>query len=149
MRSIILSHNRKVVKKEREEPRPKPPKTCNCRQTTCPLDGQCLESVVYRAELETNRGSKVTYIGSSNNFKNRYRNHKKSFNNIRYKHDTTLSKYIWDKGLNPTPNIRWTILSKACPYKPGQRYCDLCLTEKHFISLETKQPWTCLTQGRT
>ena len=149
IRSIIQSHNKKIVKKEKEkekeEPRTTVKKTCNCRdQRSCPLNGQCLESVVYRAELETEQGSKVTYIGSSNNFKNRFRNHTKSFRNRQYKHETTLSKYIWDNNLGPEPNVKWSVVSKAFPYKAGQRYCDMCVTEKHFISQEIRKPWTCL-----
>ena len=40
--------------------------------------------------------TKKTYIGmTSNKFKQRYRNHEKSFNNEKYKNKTELSKYIW------------------------------------------------------
>ena len=146
MRNIIQTHNKKVIKKEKEQEDPKTAKkTCNCRiQADCPLNGHCLESVVYKAEIETGLGSKVTYIGSSNNFKNRYRNHKKSFRDSKYKYETTLSKFIWEKELGPEPDIKWTIVSKAHPYKTGKKYCDLCLTEKYFISEENKKAWTCL-----
>ena len=144
MRNIIQTHNKKVVKKDQEDPRTEK-KTCNCRgQTECPLNGHCLESVVYKAELEPDPGFKVTYIGSSNNFKNRYRNHTKSFRDPKYKHETTLSKFVWEKNLGQEPDIKWTIVCKAFPYKSGQKYCDLCLTEKHFIAEENKKSWTCL-----
>ena len=36
----------------------------------------------------------TTYIGAAEDFKARYRNHIKSFNNIRYQNDTELSKLI-------------------------------------------------------
>ena len=93
----------------------------------------------------TNRqGQKVIYIGSSNDFKKRYANHKKSFRYERYKCDTALSKYIWENDLSPNPNITWTIMARAHEYKAGQRYCDLCLTEKYYISQETKQCHNCI-----
>ena len=38
--------------------------------------------------------AETTYIGAAENFKARYRNHLKSFNNIRYEKDTELSKSI-------------------------------------------------------
>ena len=120
-------------------------KNCNCRpRDTCPLDGHCQESIVYRAEVTNNQGQTATYIGSSNNFKKRYGNHKKSFRYEQYKCETALSKYIWDNDLNPIPNIKWTIMSRAHEYKAGQRYCDLCLTEKLYISKEIKYNNNCI-----
>ena len=41
---------------------------------------------------------------------------------------------MWDKGLNPEPNIEWSILGHAPAYKPGNKNCDLCLTEKAQIA---------------
>ena len=144
MRNIIQTHNKKIVKKVQEDTRTEI-RTCDCRRPTeCPLNGHCLESVVYKAELVPEQGSKVTYIGSSNNFKKRYRNHTKSFRDPKYKYETTLSKFVWEKDLGPEPDIRWSIISKAYPYKSGQKYCDLCLAEKHYIAEENKKPWTCL-----
>ena len=71
---------------------------CNCRQkTSCPLDNKCLTpKVVYKAEIttEVNQEKKI-YIGlTETTFKERYRNHVKSFKNKKYSKDTELSKYI-------------------------------------------------------
>ena len=66
-------------------------------------------------------------------FKLRYGNHKKSFQHEKYKSETTLSSYVWDQGLNPTPNISWRFLKTCSVYETGRRHCDLCLSEKEFI----------------
>ena len=73
-------------------------------------------------------------IGSTETeFKLRFNNHKKSFKHNNYKSETTLSKYIWDNNLNPSPNIKWEFLKHCNVYKAGDKSCDLCLTEKHII----------------
>ena len=147
MRNIIQSHNKTLLKKYKTDQEEKREEkiTCNCRpREACPLDGHCQESIVYKAEVNNRQGQKVIYIGSSNDFKKRYANHKKSFRYERYKCDTALSKYIWENDLSPNPNITWTIMARAHEYKAGQRYCDLCLTEKYYISQETKQSRNCI-----
>ena len=35
--------------------------------------------------------------------------------------------------MNPTPVVRWSYLQKCTKYMPGQKTCDLCLSEKLFI----------------
>ena len=66
-------------------------------------------------------------------FKIRYRNHIQSFKDENKKSATTLSQYIWDVGLNPSPEIKWEIL-RSCPaYTPGPRACNLCVSETMLI----------------
>ena len=72
-------------------------------------------------------------------FKLRYGNHKKSFIHEEYKSETTLSSYVWDQGLNPTPRITWKFLKKCRAYEPGMRSCDLCLSEKEHIIKNLKK----------
>ena len=75
------------------------------------------------------------YIGSTNNFKQRYISHKYSFRHETHRNATTLSHHIWDQELGPEPNIKWQVLEKAPSYKKGGRACHLCLTEKlHIMS---------------
>ena len=65
----------------------------------CPTDGKCLaRSVVYKAEVtSTDDNTRQTYIGiTGNDFKTRYRNHLKSLRNEKYKHETELSKHVWN-----------------------------------------------------
>ena len=76
-----------------------------------------------------------TYIGMSKyNFKTRFRNHKKSFENPKYRSSTTLSKYIWDlKEEETNYEIKWSIVKRVRAYKSGDAQCHLCLQEKLFI----------------
>ena len=53
---------------------------------------------------------------------------------------TTLSQYVWDAGLNPTPNIKWQILKRCPAYTPGDKACALCVSEKVFILKHITDP---------
>ena len=104
-------------------------KSCNCRKPIeCPLDKKCLtRDVVYKADVEIMENQKVySYIGmTATTFKERYRNHVKSFNDIKYKANTELSKFIWSlKQANTNYKIHWSILSKSNSIKAGGRCCN-------------------------
>jgi hypothetical protein len=63
----------------------------------------CLtKDLVYQAEVKTKDNNDIkTYIGmTATTFKERYRNHKKSFNDIKYENETELSKHVWKLKLN-------------------------------------------------
>ena len=66
-------------------------------------------------------------------FKTRYRNHKNSFTNENKKNETSLSKTIWDLGINGEPSVSWTILEKYKKFAAGMKMCSLCLLEKLYI----------------
>ena len=84
MKNVIQAHNRKILI-------PKNKKPCNCRsKDSCPLQGDCQDSVVYKATLKHNNQN-FEYIGSSENFKKRYSNHKSSFKNFSNRNATALS----------------------------------------------------------
>ena len=71
---------------------------------------------------------------TANSFKERYRNHKKSFNLIRCEKETELSKYIWElKFKEKAFAIDWSILKHSTPYAPGSTRCNLCNEEKLSI----------------
>ena len=74
------------------------------------------------------------YIGlTKGDFKTRHRNHVNSFKNPKKSTETVLSKEIWDNNLNPTPKVKFKVMCQAAPYKPGNKMCDLCVSEKLFI----------------
>ena len=128
---IIKSHNSKILNKQ-----PEPKKLCNCRKKDeCPMEGQCLSScIVYKAEVKSENTKKVYYGSCGGVFKDRYRNHKVSFNNENHKEATKLSKYIWDlKKKKKQYEIAWSIVKKCAPYKASSSRCDLCLSEKLTI----------------
>ena len=129
--NIIKAHNAKVLSSPEDNSR-----ECNCRKKAeCPLNGKCLtKCVVYKAVISSDEGKKVYYGSSMGPFKERYRNHKKSFENRSYREETKLSKLVWDlKDKNRQFEIAWTIEKECIPYKASSRKCDLCLTEKLCI----------------
>ena len=118
--------------------------TCNCRvKNHCPLGGQCMaSSIVYKATVSTSNTSITKhYIGmTASTFKERYRNHVKSFQNKKYSNETELSKHIWDlKEKNKDFDTTWSILKQSLSYMRGTKRCDLCLDEKLFIMKADKQ----------
>ena len=76
------------------------------------------------------------YLGScETTFKDRFGSHKKSFNYVKYKNDTELSKEFSEiKKRNETPkNARRTI--RICrSYNLNSKRCLLCLNEKYKIA---------------
>ena len=112
---------------------------CNCQNPTeCPLPNQCtIPNILYEATIKSDLagyGEKVYKGVSKPPFKLRFRNHKKSFNNIEYKTDTELSKEVWRiKGLGGTFNVSWRALGQFRDYNPANGKCGLCLSEKLAI----------------
>ena len=67
-------------------------------------------------------------------FKKHYANHKKSFNLIKSKNDTTLSIEYWNlKQKQQTPKLTWEIKGQYKAYNPTLKKCNLCLNEKLAI----------------
>ena len=138
MQTIITGHNKKLLEKKSSQQS----KPCNCKnKDICPLKGSCRQkSIIYQADISHGNVTE-SYIGcSETEFKSRYYNHIQSFKNIKKRNATELSKTFWnakESGLNPT--INWKIINQVIPYKPGQKCCNLCLTEKLQI-LQAKQP---------
>ena len=140
MGQIIQKHNAKILNDNKTKTKDR----CSCREeniANCPLPKKCMaENIIYQATL-SHGNKKVFYIGStSTDFKQRYRNHTQSFRSYAYRKQTTLSRYIWDNNLNPSPNIKWKILKRCSTYTPGQKQCDLCLQEKTFIIKNLNNP---------
>ena len=85
-------------------------------------------------------GEMKEYIGmTSTTFKERFRNHLKSFNSSSYANETRLSKYVWElKKKNRPYDIKWSIL-KHCPaYKAGENHCNFCSTENSLLRKQTR-----------
>ena len=96
MHAIISKHNKKILYPSSTI---SSSKTCNCRiKDHCPLDNNCLSSnIIYKAKITTdNDKTGKNYIGlTEGTFKQRFTQHKLSFNNRKYASSTELSKYIW------------------------------------------------------
>ena len=96
VKSIITSHNTRIIRKS--QPQDISAENCNCRNKhTCPLQNKCMsKDIVYKATILTgNTQDTKHYIGmTSNTFKERYRNHIKSFTHKKYSNETELSKHF-------------------------------------------------------
>jgi hypothetical protein len=115
----MKKHNKKVLTNPEKQTN-----QCNCRnKTTCPVPGKCqTECVVYKASVR----KEATYIGATETtFKERHRNHTYSFRKEERKTNTTLSTFVWDKGLTSNPEITWELLRQCKKYEPGANFCDL------------------------
>ena len=74
---------------------------------------------------------------TSNIFKERFRNHIKSFNHKKYSNETELSKYVWHLKENNTDyTIKWSIIKNSISCTEGSKRCNLCLQEKLSILKE-------------
>ena len=136
MKSVVASHNKNILCKK---PESDPKNACNCRNPEeCPLDGNCLsENTLYAGIVSSDLRGYGTkkYVGiSAPPWKQRYENHKTSFNKREYA-KCKIAKEVWkvkDGGGNP--NIEWHILGHAAAYTPEAKKCNLCLMEKLYIA---------------
>ena len=145
MKTFIQRHNKHILSRndeqnqtQRQEQHTNEPPTCNCRaRNDCPMTGKCLSrSVIYQADVSTdNESATKSYVGvTANQFKERYRNHVKSFQHAKYANNTELSKYVWKLKKEKQPfEIKWSIIKHVKAYKPGSQKCNLCLEEKLAI----------------
>ena len=132
MGAIISGHNKKILRQYEKKNTLEP--GCNCNdKDNCPLERKCLqEEIVYQAEANAADGEVKYYTGLTEpDFKKRFGNHKKSFEHLRYSHETTLSSYVWEKkNAGVDCNIKWKVLKKARAYNSTSAKCHLCLSEK-------------------
>ena len=68
---------------------------------------------------------------SGPNFKLRYANHKKYFNNMKYHNESELSKEVYKiKTKGGDYNIKWKNIKQCPTYNPSNKKCALCINEK-------------------
>ena len=86
------------------------------------------------------RGSGHFYIGmASGKFKNRFYNHKKSFNDERYAKFSELGKFVWKlKNRNVQFKVHFESIAFSKPYRRETGKCEMCLREKIEISNSIK-----------
>ena len=109
----------------------------NCRKKhECPLDGRCrAENIVYKCVTSVHGYPNKVYLGTAGDFKQRFYNHRMSFNNEGHSTDTTLSKYVWEvkRKLKIMPSLKWYIIRSVPAYSNISKKCQLCLQEKFEI----------------
>ena len=120
MKSFINKHINKILKNhaKQTDTTNNDLRKCYCRRPDdCPTGGKCLtQSVVYQADVTTHDNQeKKIYVGvTANEFKDRYRNHMKSFRNEKYSCDTELSKYIWKlKTAKRNFDMKWSLIKRV------------------------------------
>ena len=128
--SIIKSHNKKLINTSIKNTLP-----CNCRKKyECPLDGKCrAENIVYKCVASLHGYPNKVYLGTTEgNFKQRFCNHRISYNDEGHSTDTALSKYVWEvkKKLKIMPSVKWYIIKFVLAYSNISKKCQLCLQEK-------------------
>ena len=98
----------------------------------------CCKQVVHTQSFDCDIAGykQKCYLGScETTFKDRFGNHKKSFNHLKHKNDTELSKEFWEiKKRNGTPKLTWKIIRICTSYNPNSKRCLLCLNEKYEIA---------------
>ena len=105
MSKIYTGHNSKIT-------------STPCNQLTlynfrnkgeCPTDGkrQTMDAV-YGCRVTSSEPQKIYFGLAEGKWKQRYYNHKKSFNHKRYSHEKTLSSYMWHlkEPLDVTPKLK-------------------------------------------
>ena len=118
VRSIITNHNTRINQTQVTSA-----DNCNCRsKEACPLQNKCLtKDIVYKATISTSNTNDAKHYTSST-FKERYRNHIKSFTHKKYSNETELSKHIWHLKQNKTGfTIKWSIIKKSISYSGGSK----------------------------
>ena len=92
IKSIINIYNKEVITEKKTQAI-----KCNCiSKPDCLLSKQCqITNIIYKANITSNLRNyheKIYYGTSEGTIKQRYRNHKKSFNHEKHRTDTELSK---------------------------------------------------------
>ena len=98
-----------------------------------------VSDIIYRAKITWNKITKQ-YLGSTaNTFKQRYRNHKSSFNNINKRHTTELANYIWNlTNKNTYYKPKWEVLNRIKSKFNTKFGCKLCNLENKEIDKSDK-----------
>ena len=137
MNANTYMHNHKVLN---DKPYEMGINNCNCHnKDSCPLlNSFQTKYIVYQANIDHNIAGykQKCYLGScETTFKYHFGNHQKSFNHIKHKNDTELSKEFWEiKKRSGTPKITRKIIRICRSYNPNSKRCLLYLNEKYEIA---------------
>ena len=141
MKAIIAAHNLKLLNNSPDKKAETQP--CACRRK-CPAPGECRKKdVIYKAEVGNGE-----YIGmTTQKLSDRVNGHRQTFRAEYKRNATALSAFVWDKNLNKDsagnikePEVSWSVLKQCGTYRPGQKFCDLCISEKLHIIANSRNP---------
>ena len=98
MNSYTYTHNHKVLNDKLSETGINNYNRRN--KDTCPLPNSCQTTCIIKqanSDCDVSGYKQKTYLGScETTFKDHFWNHKKSFNHVKHKNDTELSKEFWE-----------------------------------------------------
>ena len=106
------------------------------------MPGACnTDGVVYQANVKNNLGGQASYIGLAQNFKERFRKHRKNLTEQNIEEKITLYTHFWkEKEEGRDPTVEWKFLEKNIPlFNPVTGICRLCTREKFNILLNPTQ----------
>ena len=155
MAAVIRQHNKATINNVSKPPTSPGchatyPKRCNCRtKGNCPMDGNCqVQSVVYRATVET-ADCRRDYTGlTALTFKERFNGHQYSMRHRSHRNSTALSKYVWSlKDKNTDFNIRWSVRRRATAYQNTTRMAKW-LAKGHLAIVHTTLARTLQRKAR-
>ena len=131
---VSIIHTIKRLSTTQNIPKPSAP-TCNCRsKTSCPLNGDCLQSsLVYICKADTPNiiENHPCYIGlTENTFKDQFYKHIDSFKYGSKRNATELSNFEWE---NKYANTDKDLVRNILAHIPEAKRCLLCSTEKYII----------------
>ena len=133
MKSKISKYNCKILATTPQAP-PQNVKMCSCsRNTTCPMDGKCLEKdILYIARITSDLPNYNEYKGiCSTTWKECCGNHRKAFRNDDYEKDSALSEEVRNiKRKDGQYTIQWQKHQNFESYTPEMIKCSLCMNEK-------------------
>ena len=92
-----------------------------------------MKNVLYNCIASTPTKPQRFYIGTSEDeWKKQYYNHTKSFQNKRYKKETSLSSYVWKikKKTGKIPTLTWSVVRTIPAYSNTTKKRVLWLHEK-------------------
>ena len=107
------------------------------------------KDIVYKASISTSNANDTKhYIGmTSSTFKERYRNHIKSFTHKKYSNETgTFETHLAPKAKQNRFHHKMVDNKKSISYTGGSKRCNLCLEEKLNI---LKEKDNCLLNKRS
>ena len=149
VRSIITSHNTRIIR--RSQSQNINTDNSNCRNKhACPLQNKCMsKDIVYKATVIKNHTQDTKhYTGmTSNTFKERYRNHIKSFTQKIFKRNGTFETRLALKTKQNRFHHKMVNNKKIYfLHTGGSKRCNLCLEEKLSI---LKEKDNCLFHKRS
>ena len=125
---------------------------CNCRKKhECTFDGKCrAQNIVYKCVVSIDVYPNKVYTDTAeSDFKQRFYNHRLSFNNEAYSADTAISKHVWEtKKFKIIPSLRWSIIKSVPAYSNICMKCQLCLQEKTEFLITLTQT-NCLIKDQS